>query len=193
MLEKIQWTKKDILLTIDGVEELIHKEAYLEANLDEGDEVDLETLRHRSDFFFGLERAKFYLSRGPKTRWQLRAYLVDRGFSSPVEEILDLLTEYGLLNDLDYAQRFYEEERHKRGSMAIAARLRERGVCSRIIDQLSMEEDPEDAALILRKKYSDWEELDGQEEAKRKNFLLGRGFSYETINKSIFLAKNWKK
>lgn len=193
MLEKVEWTKKGFLLTIDGEEILIHRDAYLEGNLDVGQEVDLDALRHRSDFFFGMERAQGYLSRGPRTRRQLQDYLYKRGFISPLEEILDLLTEYGLLNDLDYAQRYYEEEKHRRGSMAIVARLRQRGVSSHVIDQLHMEEDPEDAAEILRKKYSHWEDLSYEEEAKRKNFLLGRGFSYETINESIILAKNPKK
>jgi SOS response regulatory protein OraA/RecX len=55
-----------------------------------------------------------------------------------------------------------------------------------------MQEDPKDALEILLKKYSFWEDIDYKEEIKRKNFLLGRGFNHETINKAIKCAKNRK-
>lgn len=181
------------MLRICGEEELIHREAYLEADLELGEEVDLKQLRYRSAYYFGLERAKAYLSRGPRTRKQLRDYLIDRGFSLPSEEILNCLTQYGFLNDLDYAQAYYEAQREKKGSMAIRHLLMQKGVSAEVLDQILMEEDPETAARILAKKYDDWENLSYEEEAKRKKFLLGRGFSYETINKSIILVKNWNK
>lgn len=192
MIERVEWTNKGVKINLDGEEYLIHTKAFLEFSPGEGEEVDLDALLYRSCYYSALERAESYLSRGMRTKKQLRDYLEKRDFSECADEVLDFLEEMGLINDLDYGSSYYEEERHRRGSYAIVERLRARGLSTRVIEQIYMEEDPEDAAKLLLKKYSFWEQLDYKEEVKRKNFLLGRGFSYETINKAIILAKNAK-
>ncbi|NLY72452.1 MAG: hypothetical protein GX079_01990 [Tissierellia bacterium] len=192
MVEKVEWTSKGVKIRLDGEEYLIHTKAFLEFSPGEGEEVDLDALLYRSCYYSALERTENYLSRGLRTKKQLRDYLEKRNFSKCAEEVLEFLEEMGLINDLHYGRSYYEEERHKRGSYAIAERLKNRGLTSSVIAQIYMEEDPEDAARLLLKKYSFWDELDYKEEVKRKNFLLGRGFSYETINKAMILAKNTK-
>ncbi|HZK09938.1 MAG TPA: RecX family transcriptional regulator [Clostridia bacterium] len=192
MIEKADWSNKGVKITLDGEEYLIHTKAYMEANLSEGQEVDLDALLLRSAYFYGLEKAESYLLRGLRTRKQLRDYLIAREFIDPVENILNFLEEYGLINDYDYAKTYYEQERHRRGSFAIKQRLRQRGINSSTLARIDMIEDPKDALELLLKKYSFWEDLDYKEEIKRKNFLLGRGFSHETINKAMILAKNKK-
>lgn len=190
MVEKTDWTRRGVKLTYAGEEYLIHTKAFLEFSPGEGEEVDLDALLYRSCYYSALERSEYYLSRGMRTRKQLRDYLIKREFGLCVDEALDFLEEMGLIDDLNYAQTYYDQERHRRGSYAIVQRLRQRGVASYVIDKVYMEEDPRDALALLEKRYSNWEELDYKEEVKRKNYLLGRGFSYESINKAINLAKS---
>lgn len=189
VLEETKWTAKGVKIRVSGKEYLIHTKAFMEAMPDEGQEVDLDALLYRSNYFYAMERAESYLSRGPRTARQMKDYLIKRDFFDVVEEVVAFLEEVGLIDDRDYARIYYEQERHRRGSHAIEQRLRDRGIDSSTIYELYMEEDPRDAWQILEKKYGPWGEVDYKEEIKRKNFLLGRGFSYETINKAVELAK----
>lgn len=192
MIEKSEWTRKGVKITLQGEEYLIHNKAYLEGNFSEGQEVDLDALLLRSGYYYGLEKAEGYLVRGLRTRKQIQDYLIARDFIPPLEAILDFLEEMGLINDLDYARVYYEQERRRRGSYAIRQRLKQRGVDSTVLAKIQMEEDPRDAMEVLLKKYSFWEDIDYKEEIKRKKFLQSRGFSHETINKAINYAKDHK-
>ncbi len=189
MLEEVKWTGKGVKIRVDKEEYLIHSKAFLEIIPEEGQELDLDALIYRSNYFFAMERAEGYLLRGPRTAQQMKEYLIKIGFEEVAARVVEFLEEVDLINDFDYARSYYEQEAHRRGSFAIAQRLAQRGIDSRVIEDLYMEEDPRVARDILLKKYSDWENLGYKEEIKRKNFLLGRGFSYETINKAIKLAK----
>ena len=93
MLEKTEWTRKGVKITLQGEEYLIHTKAYLEGNISEGQEVDLDALLLRSGYYYGLEKAEGYLVRGMRTRKQIRDYLVARDFIDPVEYILNFLEE----------------------------------------------------------------------------------------------------
>lgn len=192
MSEKILWTEKGVKITIEGEEYLIHAKAYLDGNYSQGRELDRDALLYASAYYYGLEKAEGYLLRGMRTRRQLEAYLVSHGFEEVAERILDFMEEAGLLNDLEYARSYYEQQRRQKGSHAIRHKLKERGIDPALLNQVEMEEDPEDLVEILLKKYTFWEDIDYKEEIKRKNFLLGRGFSHEAINKAIKHVKNLK-
>ena len=129
------------------------------------------------------------LERRMRTRKQL-AQLLSRKRIQPeiAESVLDRLQEVGLINDEAYARAFVTSRQRirPRGSRALSSELWVKGIPSEVVDRVLTEtdeaEDPKDAArrAILPKLR----QLAGKppEETRHKleQFLLRRGFSYET-------------
>jgi regulatory protein len=150
-------------------------------------EEKINSLREQDESEVAYQRALILLNHQQRTSHEIRQKLIEKGFSSTrVEEVVDRLTQAGLVEDGQYALLWVENRNtyHPRSRRLIRMELRQKGVAEDQIDQalLGSAEDDElatQAAMQQIRKYSD---LDWPEFRKKMSaFLLRRGFSYGTV------------
>jgi regulatory protein len=93
------------------------------------------------------------LTRGPRTRAQLATTLSKRLVPPAVaEEVLDRLTEVGLIDDAAFARAWVESRRTSRGlsARALARELHERGVAEDLVKSATADLGPEDEESTAR-------------------------------------------
>jgi regulatory protein len=150
-------------------------------------EEKINSLCEQDESEVAYQRALILLNHQQRTSHEIRQKLIEKGFSSTrVEEVVDRLTQAGLVEDGQYALLWVENRNtyHPRSRRLIRMELRQKGVAEDQIDQalLGSAEDDElatQAAMQQIRKYSD---LDWPEFRKKMSaFLLRRGFSYGTV------------
>lgn len=99
-----------------------------------------------------LNYAMTLLERSPRTAHQLLQKLQRHEFDTPIiEQTLTRLTELGLIDDADYAQRWIAARARlrPRGRLALQAELRARGIAADVVQQAITERDPADESAQL--------------------------------------------
>lgn len=144
------------------------------------------------------ERAASYINIKPRTEWQVKKYLRDKGYEDDViSEVVDQLKEYRYINDLEYSTMYFRYGFDKgRGVSRIKRELSEKGVSSEIIDIAyeELEEIPDQLEMAMEIGLNviagiDLEKLDF--DAKRKlqakigRRIMSRGFSSDVVYKVI--------
>lgn len=143
-----------------------------------------------------------FVSIHPRSEAEIRVYLEKRAkrmklVETAVVEALERLRELHLVDDTAYARLFVESRMRSRprGERRIRLELRAKGVQSEIVDRVCgecfTEQDGQKTEVVLArqvasKKLRIWGTLP-ERERKQKLFryLLGRGFSSETIQTII--------
>ena len=140
-----------------------------------------------------MDAAGWYLGLGDKTASQMEKYLKKRGFEADdISATLQKLNGYGYVDDRDYARRFVEQEvgGKKLGRRAVEARLYKKGIdretAREFLDQVDPETECENALLWAKKLSEKLEEPDARKKRdKLARRLIGKGFSYESINRAL--------
>jgi regulatory protein len=148
-----------------------------------------------------LDRAVGYLTRAPKTTFQLRTYLKDLrykkkgkwfdedvkiNFEHIYDEIVERLEHMQLLDDEEYARMFVESRiRNKpRGKFILVSELISKGIdketAKKVTDEL-IEDEYDILKETFYKKYKSYK-LD-LSETKKLSYLQRKGFSYDLIKK----------
>ena len=128
-------------------------------------------------------KALGYLSRTPKTIWQIKKYLTDKGYDAGIiEQVLAELLRFNYLDDKAFAQTFIENRvRCKPKSIfALGYELRSKGIDPVLANNLLADYEDVDLALkAVKIKKQAWNRLDESERKKKvMNFLRYRGFDY---------------
>jgi regulatory protein len=135
-----------------------------------------------------------YAGTRPRTRAEVRQYLGRKHFSPPaVERGIARLDELGYLDDAAYAQDYVTSRVRNKGygRRRIAAELSRKGVSGPLIEAAlnAGVSDDEELARALRAAEPRWARLlSGESDSlKRKkklnDYLLRRGFGYETVTR----------
>ena len=158
--------------------------------------VEIEALARSDKFCRCLNAALRYLSYRPRSEFELRERLSQRGFDGEsIEAVLEKLKEQGLVDDRDFAQ-FWLNNRQSfspRSQRLIRLELKRKGVTEEIIDQVSSavrdDESAYRAALgrAHRLPVSDYQSF----RRRLGDYLKRRGFSYGVINNSV--AQLWQE
>ena len=146
-----------------------------------------------------LIRAKFvildYLSYQQRTESEVREKLRSKDFSDNViEQVIERFKELNYINDVDYAQLFATTRLKSKGygPRRIQNDLRKKGIDRKIIsetiEELKEKEDPFEAAKLQGEKR--WQRLQKEPDKRKRikklnDFLLRRGFDFDTINAVI--------
>lgn len=166
-------------------------------NLKCGKEIDdskLEELLYEEEF----SRAKDYvyklLAKRMYTKKEIQNKLQSRKYSLKViQNILSLMEEYRYLNDKSFAEEWIESRiRAKpKGKIALKRELMQKGIDESIVEQalenkLDESKLSETALELARRRLKSYSKDDALT-AKRKlmNFLIRRGFDFETIRNVI--------
>ena len=144
------------------------------------------------------EKAASYINIKPRTAYQVKKYLKDKGYEDDViTEVVDQLKEYHYIDDMEYSLMYFRYGFEKgRGVSRIKRELSEKGVSSEVID-LAYEElddvpDQFDMAMEIGRSVVagiDMVELDYDAKQRLKGKLgrrlMSRGFSSEIVYKVI--------
>lgn len=151
---------------------------------------DIAELRDSDEFERARDKALNYLSFRPRSEFELRSYLVNRGFAKDVvEDALDRLGQVGLVDDAAFARHWVENRAQfrPRGKRLIAQELRQKGIPSRIVQQAL--QDYDEVAAIKRVAVEQARRLSRlAPELFRRRLtarLVSRGFSYDLIRDTL--------
>ena len=133
------------------------------------------------------------LSRYAKSEYELRLKMKSKGFEPKlIDKAISKLKEQKYLDDERYCQMFINDKLNisKHGVRKIKEALYYKGIDKEIIEEkiknISQESEEERALILGEKKLSTIKETDTRKKmAKLSNYLIGRGFEYETVNKTV--------
>ncbi len=151
---------------------------------------DIERLKALDEIEIAHDRALNYLSYRPRSTKEVRDNLKNKGIDEiAIEQVIDRLTEAGLLNDEDFA-RFWLQNRDQfkpRGERALRYELRQKGIADGIIELALEELDEDDAAYRAAsrraRRYQDADPMTFRK--KVGDFLMRRGFSYDIVRDTV--------
>ncbi len=128
-----------------------------------------------------------YISKSLKTKKEVVDKLLKKGYCEEIISItLEKLSNYGYVDDTEYAKRFFETYKNSLGEKAIRYKLYLKGVDDKIIDELfSNTEFDINVPENLAKKYLKNKEINSQNLSRCYKYLLSKGFSYEIANQVI--------
>jgi len=150
----------------------------------------IEALAQSDHFHRCLNVALRYLSYRPRSEFELRQRLCQRGFDGAgVEAALARLKEQGLVDDIAFAQ-FWKDNRESfspRSRWLTKLELKQKGVAEEVIDQVAnVIDDHNSAYRAARNKARSLPRSDYQGFRHRLGeYLKRRGFSYEVINHTV--------
>lgn len=112
------------------------------------------------------------------------------------ELLISKLKQKRLLSDEEFARSWVEARSKKKGSRVLKQELYQKGIDKQIIDKLisNITNEQQIAEKLLSKKLNSWKNLPHLEVKKKAyEFLMRRGFNYETIRDIIdkFLQKGY--
>ena len=136
------------------------------------------------------KRAMHLLEKQDRTRANLAQKLREGGYPTrAVEEAVAYVESYHYIDDDRYARNYIRYHQEGKSRRRIFEDLLKKGVAKDVIESALEEEysaSEEDQILdLLRKKHYDLETADLKEKSKIYRFLLGRGFSYQTIDRIL--------
>ncbi|MDO5414609.1 MAG: regulatory protein RecX [Bacillota bacterium] len=144
------------------------------------------------------ERAVSYINIKPRTAYQVKKYLKDKGYEEDViAEVTDQLKEYRYIDDMEFSLMYFRYGFEKgRGVSRIKRELSEKGVSSDIIDIAyeELEDIPDQFEMAMEIGHGavagiDIKELDFDTKQKLKakigRRLMSRGFSSDVVYKVI--------
>ncbi len=148
---------------------------------------EVQRLLDRDDFHRAYESALNFLSYRPRSEAEVRQNLQRKRFAPErIDEVIEKLRGAGLLDDAAFA-RYWVENRDAfspRGSRALRAELRRKGVADEVVREATPEErdDSPGAYAVAQKKARQLKGLDRQTFRQRLGgYLARRGFDYDTI------------
>lgn len=135
----------------------------------------------------------YTLSRSAKCESELRLKMKNKGFEPRlIDKAINRLKEQDYLNDERYCEMFINDKINisKHGILKIKQALYFKGINKEIIEEklgrISREEEEERAYLLARKKLAVInEEEPRKKRAKISNYLLGRGFEYDVVRRTV--------
>ena len=168
---------------------ILAEDAGLKAGLILSDE-DIARLQSRDTFIAAQNRAYRLLSYRPRSEAEIKTRLLRSGSAAgDVDAVVFNLKSLGLLDDEAFANYWKEHYglRKLRGKAVVKAELRRKGIDREIVDKTV--EDMDDyqiayaagAKKIRTLKYTDHRGF----RQKLGTYLLGRGFSYESVNRAV--------
>lgn len=165
-------------------------------NLKNGVEVNLDFIKEivRNDEFSKAKSAALkIIERTYKTEKEMIEKLQSRDFSDEViQRVISFMKEYAFIDDAKYTQMYVKDKIKNRGRNRIKYDLLRKGVDEEIIsnkiNSFDSEEEIDIAIELGSKKYNSIIKREqDQRKIKQKlsQFLLSRGYTWDTINKVV--------
>ena len=169
----------------------VNLETMMKLRLKVGDEVTESKLKEtleESEQLSATEKAFTYISKAPKTKWQVKDYLIGKGYSESASwNAVDKLKEYGYINDEEYAKRFIESTGKTQGKLLLSYKLMAKGVKKEDIETAYAESggSAKENAKALAEKRMRNKEKTKENILKTYKYLLSRGFSFDEAEEAV--------
>ena len=137
-----------------------------------------------------LDAASRYLSHRPRSEFEVRTRLRQRGFDDvSIERVILKLKEQGLIDDIAFA-RFWKENRESfspRSRRMLQQELRQKGISPQIIAEVVEEVDDRRSAYKAAQRKAGKLTSSDPHSFRRKfsAFLRRRGFDYEVTKHTV--------
>lgn len=154
----------------------------------EYNQLELEELQKTATLDKATMRALDYLSRRPRSEWEVRDYLKRKEYDSPtVDTILNKLSDYGYIDDVKFAQIWISNRRLLKPTSLRRLRLEliQKHVSKEAIEKaLETDEGDERQALgqLIEKKR---QQSRYQDQQKLIAYLVRQGFNYTDIKDAL--------
>ena len=148
-----------------------------------------------------MDRAAKYLAYQPRTRQELCRHLRERGARpEDVQRCADLMEEYHLIDDLEYARMYIESRLESgRGMARIRRELQQKGVSAFVIEDAAalLEEIPDEYEIALQQAEAaiageDLRSMDYADKRKLMGRISGRlvrrGYRTQTVYSAVRTA-----
>ena len=192
--------QKRVKIFLDGKPAFILKaELALKEKLEIGRELEaseIERLIRSDQNQRCLDTARRYLSYRPRSEFELRERLRQRGFNVEIiEEVAGKLKAQGLIDDAAFA-RFWADNRetfNPRSRRLTILELRQKGVDKELIDETVSSFNEEENAYKVAVKKSRSLAAEDYDTFRRRlsGFLSRRGFSYEIVSRTV--ERSWQE
>lgn len=162
--------------------------------LKEGQEAAEETIDYiQSSLLYikAQDTALHYIGYKMRTVQEIRRKLTEKEFPEDVtERVLLFLEKYGYADDREYCRKYIKETLRlkPKGSYAIKAELKQRGIAENLIAEALAEtelDEAGDALFWLRKKTKGVYPTEQKEKKRVYDFLLRKGYSYSVIAEAL--------
>lgn len=157
--------------------------------LSKGDEITEDKMAE-IESVISIDKCKNYavdlVSRKMYTEKEIRTKMMHKEFSqTAIDSVIDILKEYGYINDEAYAAIYCEHYMQKYGVKKLEFELKNKGVSSEIIENaLSGINNDDTLEEMIRKKVGT-KELDYKEYSKTVRYFLSKGFEYDVIQEIL--------
>ena len=150
-----------------------------------GDEITEEKMAEIENVF-DIDKCKNYaidlVSRKMYSEKEIRAKMKQKEFSqTAIDSVVDILKEYGYINDEAYAAIYCEHYMKKYGVKKLEFELKNKGIAPEIIENAVAGVKNDDTLEELIKKRVAGKELDVKEYSKTVRYFLSKGFEYDKI------------
>lgn len=194
LITEIKRIKGHLYILFDGDAEIARLDAALvaETGIDKGNELsqeELDTLVTESEKRRAKEKAFWILSFRDHSEKELRQKLSKDFSEESIDFVIDLINEYGLINDLEFARKNAQYMINSKNYSLRRAEfeLRQKGIepetVRLVLDNMNID-DQNQIYNIIEKKYLP---LPREDKEKRKiiNSLSRLGFSYDDIRHAL--------
>lgn len=153
-------------------------------------QINLENIKSNSEINKTYDRALYYLQYGPRTKQQMRKYLLQKGYNEVyIDKVIKKLVSNNYINDKQYTINFIEEKQIHglKSNSYIKAQLIKKGIDKSIIDNCLKALNESNQCDIIKelatKKYS--QGIRYKDKQKMTQYLLRQGFNYSDISKTL--------
>ena len=163
--------------------------------LKEGREVPEETIEYIQNsliYIKAQDTALHYIGYKMRTVKEIRIKLAEKEFSEDVmERVIEFLEKYGYADDREYCRKYIREKLRMKpkSGYALKIELKQRGISSRIIDEVMAETEVDEEGdafrWLERKNRGIWPPQDDKQKKKLYDFLLRKGYSYDIIGEAF--------
>ena len=163
--------------------------------LKEGREVPEETVAYIQDsliYIKAQDTALHFIGYKMRTVKEIRMKLEEKEFSKEViEKVVAFLEKYGYADDREYCRKYMKEKLRMKpkSGYALKIELRQRGISSRIIDEVMAEteinEESDAFRWLERKSRGQWPPENDKKKKQLYDFLLRKGYSYDIIGEAF--------
>lgn len=150
---------------------------------------ELLKIHNESERESAFEKALSLLSRQKYTKKAISDKLKSKEYEEDIiKQVIEKLTEYGYISDLDFANSFISANKNKSKRMLEVNLLKKglgRETIKKALEENTTDEEEKEKCLKATEKYLKNKELDEKTLQKLKSHLVYKGFSFDNINYAI--------
>ncbi len=149
---------------------------------------ELSRMQFESEKLTALDKALTHISHSMKTEREMRDFLRGKGYLEEIiSYVIGKMKGYGYLDDKEYAARYAEGVKSRKGARLIALELRRKGIGDEEISAAlkGIEGEEESAKAVLEKYLRGKDLADPKTYRKAYSHLLSKGFDGDTVREVL--------